>query len=214
LILDARQLESTMRLMLIPLMGGGVPPEAEQLDIQGILSKPFFADDLLPSIKGALAAKVKPPSVRIAPLNETMPSSIQQVPPPPSAMPAPQAPADLRNTLSELAHETNAEATLLLFTAGGEARVMASMGSLDDARLETLTDLSTAIVRATQKTNQVWGQLDETFIHYMFESESLRFYIMVLPGDRLLILVTPITTALGTLRHNLRRAARHLSAMI
>ena len=213
LILDARQHEPTMRMMLIPLMGGGVPPEAEQLDIQGVLSKPFFADDLLPSIKTALAAKVKSLSVRNVPLNETQPSSIQAVPPPRPARPAPQAPADLLNTLSELAHETNAEAILLLSLAGGEARVMANASSLDDARLGTLTDLSMAIVQASRKTNQVWGKPNEPFKHYMFESDSLRFYMMALPGDRLLTIVTPITTALGTIRHNLRRTARNLSAM-
>ena len=40
LVLRVRQLQPTMRLMLIPLMGGDLPREVQQLTIQGTLSKP------------------------------------------------------------------------------------------------------------------------------------------------------------------------------
>jgi predicted regulator of Ras-like GTPase activity (Roadblock/LC7/MglB family) len=45
----------------------------------------------------------------------------------------------------------------------------------------------------------------------MFESDSLKLYMMVLRDDQLLLVVTPHTTRLGTIRHNLRRAARALT---
>ncbi len=51
LILSMRQLDPTMRLMVIPILGQDLPPETRQLDIQGALSKPFFADDLLPNVE-------------------------------------------------------------------------------------------------------------------------------------------------------------------
>ena len=47
----------------------------------------------------------------------------------------------------------------------------------------------------------------------MFESDRSRLYIMTLPGDLALVIVTPINTPLGTIRHNLRRASRHLARL-
>jgi predicted regulator of Ras-like GTPase activity (Roadblock/LC7/MglB family) len=47
----------------------------------------------------------------------------------------------------------------------------------------------------------------------MFETESLRLYAMSVPGEMLLTVVAPTSTPLGTIRHNLRRAARELTEL-
>ena len=61
LIPRLREVRPAMRLMLIPLAGKSLPAEIQRSDIQGILSKPFFADDLLPSIENALTRFTHPP---------------------------------------------------------------------------------------------------------------------------------------------------------
>jgi CheY-like chemotaxis protein len=200
LILNVRQIDPAMRLMLIPLMGRDLPPEAPQLNIQGILAKPFFADDLLPNIRDALAKPVEPPTIHPATRPATTP-------------PASQALPDLQSILSDLAHETNADAILLLSMATGHDKVIAHVSTLDPSELEMLADLGIATVRAAQATGHCLGQPDTPFKHNMFESDSSRLYIMALPKERLLMVLTRISTPLGTIRHNLRRALRSLDRL-
>jgi CheY-like chemotaxis protein len=197
LILKVRQLQPTMRLMLIPLMGGELPREVQQLAIQGTLSKPFFADDLLPTIKDVL---VQP----------FIPSTVQPIEPPSPSRRAGQASSDVQAVLSDLARETNAEAVLLLSTAHTDPRVIAQVSSLAEAKLETLAELSLATFRTAQEAASFLGQPDDSFKHNMFEGDSTRLYMMTLPENMLLTVITPIRTSLGTIRHNLRRAARGL----
>lgn len=197
LVLDIRQIDPSMRMMLIPLMGSDLPPEANQLGIQGALSKPFFADDLLPNIRDALARQAHPPT--------TQPATRPATPAPDS-----QTLPDLQSVLSELAHEINADAVVLLSMTAQEEKVIAHISTLDPSELEILADLGIATVRAAQATGHSLGQPDMAFEHNMFESDSSRLYMMVLPKERLLMVLTLISTQLGTIRHNLRRTVRSL----
>ncbi len=202
LIQDMRQIRPTMRLVLIPLMGEDLSPGARQLDIQGTLSKPFFADDLLPSIAEALVQQVGQPIRQPSPA-----SAPHRAQPPLATGPA----ADVHAVLLELARETNADAILLLSTTTGGENMVAHITTLDETSVKTLADLSADTVRAAGALAHFWGQSDVPFEHNMFESNSLRLYIMALPGNLLLVIVTPVSTPLGTIRHNLRRAAPKLA---
>jgi CheY-like chemotaxis protein len=200
LIQAIRQIRATMRVMLIPLMGEDLPVEARRFDIQGTLSKPFFADDLLPNIQDALFRQVKP---------------LPPPPPPPThASTAPRKAVEpisgVQSILSDLARETQADAVLLISSFAGETSVVAHISTLGDTQLETLAGLSLDTIRAARATACFLGQPDEPFEHNMFESETLRLYIMALSGNYYLLLVTPVSTPLGTIRHNLRRARRDL----
>jgi CheY-like chemotaxis protein/predicted regulator of Ras-like GTPase activity (Roadblock/LC7/MglB family) len=193
LIQNVRQMQPTMRLMLIPLMGEDLSPEVRQVDIQGTLSKPFFADDLLPRIKEALAKKVAP-----RPRHEA-----------PSA-PVTEATSDVQAVLLDLARETQADAVLLVSTVEGEEGIVAHASTLPEDQMETLAEQSVVTVHAGQAIARLLGRPDAPFKHNMFESDSLRLYIMVLDENVLLLVVTPINTPLGTIRHNMRRARRDL----
>ncbi len=200
LIRRVRQLRPTMRLMLIPLMGEKLPEEAHRLDIQGTLAKPFFADDLLPAIQEALNKSVQPAERRPAPAPAA---------PPPAGEPAP----DVQAVLSDLVRETNAEAALLISRVAGAVEVVAHVGPWDLTGAKTLARLSSAAVRAAEAIAVFLGQKDELFEHNMFESKLWRLYIMALPENMLLVTVTPVNTPLGTVRTNLRRAARSLTGL-
>jgi len=194
LIRKVRQVRPSMRLMLIPLLGEQLSAAAGQFDIQGALSKPFFADDLLPNIEEALAKKVAPPPAPEAP--------------PVSPNPAPSP--DVQAVLSTLARETMADAVLLVSAAAGKEGILAQASTLNYQQTHALAEHSLTTVRAAQKVARLLGQAKLPFEHNMFEGESLRFYIMALAPDLLLVIVTPLSTPLGTIRHNLRRAGRDL----
>jgi CheY-like chemotaxis protein len=202
LVQNARNERPDIRLMLIPLMGGGLPPETREWDLQGTLTKPFFADDLLPNIREALSKQVgfqavaRPPS----PQQET-PDDVEQTA------------SDIRAVLLDLGRETRADAVLLLAGSDGSEGTVAHIGAFDGQALEALPSLVTATLQAAQAVACFLGQPDVPFEHNMFESSSQRLYVMTLPGDLVLVVVTPISTNLGTVRHNLRRAARELAAL-
>jgi predicted regulator of Ras-like GTPase activity (Roadblock/LC7/MglB family) len=188
--------------MLIPLMGGGLPPETNQWDIQGTLTKPFFADDLLPNIREALSKEVG--------LQAVAPSTNPQ---PPTPDDVEQTAADIKAVLLDLSRETRADVILLLAGSDGGEGVVAHIGAYDAKALEALSLQVTVTLQAAQAVARSLGHPDVPFRHNMFESSARRLYIMTLPEDLVLVVVTPMSTNLGTVRHNLRRAARDLAAL-
>lgn len=202
LIQQVRQSQPTMCLMLIPLMGEDLSPEAHQLNIQGTLTKPFFADDLLPNIEEALAKQIGAPHAQPSP--EPVPSVPQ---------PIEETATNTQGILLELARETNASAVLLISSSAGNEGIVAHASTLDGRGLDAFTYLIFATVQAAQAAGRFLGQPDAPFEHNMFESQSLRLYIMAMPQDLLLVIITPVSTPLGTIRHNLRRAGRTLANM-
>lgn len=208
LIQGVRQSQPTMRLMLIPLMGEDLPPEASQLNIQGTLSKPFFADDLLPNIEDALIKDVRP-------LSQPAPT-IPAAPPIPASPVASasisDAPPETEAVLNDLAREVTADSVMIL--SGKSGSIVAHASTLREDTVQTLASLSLDTIRAAQATAHLLGQPDEPFEHNMFENNSLRLYIMALPENLLLVIVAPVSTPLGTIRHNSRRAARDLAGVV
>lgn len=203
LIGKVRELRSTMRLMLIPLMGEDLPPEARELDVQGILTKPFFADDLLPKIQQVLAKQVGRPAAQ----------------PPPSPVPTPHVPKsrppvqpadDVQGLLSELVHETNASTVLLLSTEAGSEGVVAHVSTFDEGALDDFSRLTLDAIGAAQAAGHFLGEPDRPFEHSIFEGDSNRLYLMALSESLSLVVVTPVSIPLGVIRHNLRRARREL----
>jgi CheY-like chemotaxis protein len=200
LIRNVRRVRPAMRLMLIPLMGEDLPPEADELGLQGALSKPFFADDLLPGIQDALAKEVAPPS-------------LPQMTPSPPRESVGSAHSDVQAVLAELARETNADTILVVSRTSGGEDVIAHFSALDKAGASTLAGLVLETVSAAQATAQFLGQPHRPFEHSMFEGQSLRLYVMSLSKGMMLVVVTPTSTPLGTIRYSLRRAGRDLAGL-
>jgi CheY-like chemotaxis protein/predicted regulator of Ras-like GTPase activity (Roadblock/LC7/MglB family) len=202
LVRDVRQARPTMRLVLIPFMGEDLPPDARELNIQGTLSKPFFADDLLPTIQEALTEEVIPsgPGPQV-PAPDQQPEAAEEIM---------QVATDVQGHLTELAREINADVVVLMSMTPDAQGVVAHVSNLDRVEVDRLAELSVDTVRAAQTAARALGQPDVPFEHNMFEGASLRLYLMVLPEDLLLVVVVPMSTPLGTVRHNLRRTVRDL----
>jgi CheY-like chemotaxis protein len=205
LVQKVRKVQPTMRLMLILMMGEDLPAEVGDWDLQGTLTKPFFADDLLPNIQEALSKQVLPPGLPSPQPVAATPSLRPSAPQPPAA-----AAPGVQTVLGELAREINADA-ILLVSAVATPRVVAHVSTLGKVEVEKLAEMSIATVQAAQAAARLLGQTDAPFEHNMFEGGPLRLYILALSGDRLLIMVVPMSTPLGTIRHNLRRASRDLA---
>lgn len=204
LIQRVREIRPTMRLMLIPLMGQELSPEASQLDIQGTLSKPFFVDDLLPGIEEALSREVGSPDLEPSTPENSVGTN--------STLPNGESISGIQDVLSDLARETTADTVLLLSTRPDREGVITQLSNLNAEGVTTLASLVLSTIRAAQEAAHFLGRDDLPFEHNMFEGEGVRLYIMVLPSDLLLAVVTPLSTPLGTIRHNLRRAGRELVA--
>jgi CheY-like chemotaxis protein/predicted regulator of Ras-like GTPase activity (Roadblock/LC7/MglB family) len=210
LIQKVREVRPTMRLMLILIMGEDLPAEALDLGIQGTLSKPFFADDLLPNIQEALSKQIRPPSPPSPEPAAATPASKPAAPPAAPQPPETTAP-DVQGMLAELARETNADAVLLVSAAAAAWRIVAHVSTPGKVEVEKLAEMSVAVVQAARAAARLLGQPDVPFEHNMFEGSSLRLYVLALPNDLLLVVVVPLSTPLGTIRHNLRRTGRYLA---
>lgn len=197
LIPRVREVQPSMRLMLIPLLGENLSAEVDQLDIQGTLAKPFFADDLLPGIEQVLRKKV----------------GAAAPPPADTASTVPMAITELETILRQLAREIYADSVLLLSISEGNEHLIAHSSSLDEPGLIMLANLIVATTRAAQATAHFLGEPDQPFEHNMFETNALRLYALSLPENLVLAVVTPSSTPLGTVRHNLRRSARELALL-
>jgi len=125
LVKAIREAKPSMRLMLIPLIGQQIPAELQDLEIQGILPKPFFVGDLpnivggaidadirvsstpsVPELKVAVSARPSTAAVREAP---SPPRSVRELPPvektpvsPPPAASPPEVPTYSEETLARL----------------------------------------------------------------------------------------------------------------
>jgi CheY-like chemotaxis protein/predicted regulator of Ras-like GTPase activity (Roadblock/LC7/MglB family) len=198
LLASARQVAPYMRFMLIPFVGSGMPPDIEGLQVQGTLTKPFFVDDLLPSVRQALAQPVAASTRH----SEKGPRRDQ---------PIRQTQDRLGIALSELNRELNADTVLLLSEKMKGDPVIAHVSSLNGARLSSLAAQCIKMIEASRAAASFGGRADSSGQHSMFEDETQRLYMVGLPDDRLLVVSTPASTSLGTIRHNIRRAVRHLT---
>ena len=149
-----REAKPSMRLMLIPLIGQQIPDELQDLNVQGILPKPFFVGDLpgivgralrvdmppspapaVPELKVSLSARSNPAAVREAPAASGIAQKQQPTevaPTSPSPMPPPlQVPDYFQETLATLQAKEQ-EIVELLKNLNLEVRAESIMVSLGE----------------------------------------------------------------------------------
>ncbi|MBN1995297.1 MAG: response regulator [Anaerolineae bacterium] len=239
LVQAIREAKSGMRIMMIPLMGQDLPDQVKSLDINGVLTKPFFVGDLPDLINQALGRRPPPP-----PIFPGAPGSpATQTPPPPTKAPQtagekedpPPAIADeegsmpaiaavpqetirflraneseILRLLDDLNVEVRAEAILLI--AGRE--LIAQAGMLDRDHCEELTLLVAQSSQAAAQAARFLGEQGGSFIQSLHEGEAYRLYTLTL-GERILLsLALSSNVPLGMIRHQCRQVAEQLSRFI
>ncbi|MBN1923006.1 MAG: response regulator transcription factor [Anaerolineae bacterium] len=221
-----REMQPTLRLVLIPLMGETLAPEvASSLVIQGILPKPFFLPELEERIEAALRAPLLPLGISIT---DTLPPE-----PAPAASPAPE-PAAPR--AAEAEKKVVNEAAVKLRASVGKHRkaVERAMSSLAqevgaDAVVLTVDDEMATWVGMLAKSDAdvmaqaaIQGWVTSAKVARILGREPLRFEQSIAGGDYMLYALSVSTLmilavairggpALGLLRHRAREAAEEIA---
>jgi two-component system chemotaxis response regulator CheY len=233
LVQAIREAKSGMRIMMIPLMGQELPDQVKALNINGVLTKPFFVGDLPDLINQALGRRLpQVPSAtpRAAPAQTPPTKAIEQEVQSepvsttyedtqmPTIATVPQETirflraneAEILRSLDDLNIEVRAEAILLI--AGGE--LIAHAGMLNREHCQELTLLVAQSSQAAAQAAKFLGEQGERFSQSLHEGESYRLYTLTLGEGILLSLALNSNVPLGMIRHQCRQVAEQLSRFI
>jgi len=204
-----RQQRADLRLMLIPLVGEELPSELADLDVQGVLPKPFFLPELPGRIADALAwpvgggpcrAEIVEPDTspgqlvvssdeRLAVLREHIPEIIRE--------------------MSRLSQEINAEAVIL--TCG--ERLIAHTGRLSAENSDALAQVVAESWRTSARVARILGQEQLRFEQSVEGGEHV-FYSLAVAEDIILSAALHVSVPLGMIRHRARSTADALQALM
>ncbi|MBN1810437.1 MAG: response regulator [Anaerolineae bacterium] len=223
---EMRQQQADLRLMLIPIQGEELPAEAANLDIQGILPKPFFLPELPGRIADALAQSVKVPVVK-APETKAAPAEVasSQEPeqakpekPPPPSRPAASSQAlssarehtpEMVNRMNVLAQEINADAVLLT----SKGRVISHTGRISAEGAVGLAQAVAESWRTSARVAQILGQ-ELTHFEQSTEGGEHMFYSLAVAEDIILSVALRASVPLGMIRHRTKEAADALRTLL
>ncbi len=196
-----RQQQADLRLMPIPLVDEELPSELADLDVQGILPKPFFLPELPGRIADALARPVgegsgiaetvEPGTVsdRLAVVRDRIPEIVQ--------------------VMTTLAQEVNAEAVIL--TCGGE--LIARTGRLPAKEADGLAQAVGENWRTSAHVAQILGR-EQLRFEQSIEGGEHMFYSLAVAEDIILSAALRTSVPLGMLRHRTKAAAETLRTLI
>jgi len=206
-----RQQKPNLRLMLIPIEGDELPPDLADLDVQGVLPKPFFFPELPGRVADALGlAEDKPPSPAkaIAPAADTAPAR--------PIVSSKDRLAVLREHFDEviqkmtsLSQEVNAEAVIL--TCGG--KLLAHTGRLGAEEADRLAQVADESWRTSARVAQILGREQLRFEQSVEGGEHL-FYSLAVAEDIILSAALRANVPLGMIRHRAKEAADALRTLI
>jgi len=225
-----RRQKADLRLMLIPLQGEELPPEASDLDIQGILPKPFFLPELPGRIADALAqsvtvtevktveTKAEPPEAATS--KESEQAKLKEPPPPSPPPPRPAAGSQVLssarehmpgivNGMNTLAQELNAEAVLLT----SKGRVISHTGRIS---AEGAVGLAQAVAESWRTSARVAEILEQELSHFEQSTEggNHMFYSLAVAEDIILSVALLVNVPLGMIRHRTKEAADTLRILL
>ncbi len=229
LVQDMRQQKADLRLMLITIQGEELPPEATDLDIQGVLPKPFFLPELPGRIADALAKSVRVPvtkaAEKAASTDTTSSKAPEQAMPeePPPPPPSPSRPAassqalssarehapEMVNRMNVLAQEINADAVLLT----SKGRVISHTGRISAEGAVGLAQAVAESWRTSARVAQILGQ-ELTHFEQSTEGGEHMFYSLTVAEDIILSVALRTNVPLGMIRHRTKEAADALRSLL
>lgn len=231
LVQAIRKMQNGVRVMMIPLMGQDLPQAAQALNINGILTKPFFVGDLPDIVDEAMdRPRRQRPAVPSPPPAE--PEEEEEVEEPPAEISPPETSriaalrtaavpqqtisylraneSEILRLLNDLNREVRAEAILLI--AGEELIAQAGMLSREQS-----TELSLLVAQSSQAAAQAASFLGEQagrFAQSLHEGAEYRLYTLTLSEGILLSLALSSNVPLGMIRHQCRQIAAQLTRFI
>ncbi len=212
-----REMQPSLRLMLIPMMGEELAPDSgADLAVQGILPKPFFLPELPERIEAALQAPLK----KAATERKTTRTKRERKPKPETVSVA-QKPATshmdtswatrnhnaIRRLMQGLAREVTADAVLL--TVGNH--LITWVGRLEQTEAETISQAVLQGWRASAEVARILGREQMRFEQSIAGGEYLLYAIGV-TANAILTVAVPGAVTLGMLRHRARSTAEEIAA--
>jgi len=232
-----REQRPDQRLMLIPFMGEGLPPEMADLDIQGVLTKPFFFPELpgivgkalgreldegpsieAPSPSVETPAIVEAPAPAEAPAIAAPPHTVQTVEPAPADA---ERLTEVRKRITEkrmqrivqamnsLALDINAEAVILT-CAGG---LLAHAGRLADDKANELAQIVGENWHTSAQVAKILGRRQRRFEQSVEGGEHM-FYSLTISEDIVLSAALSNSVPLGMIRHSAKSTADALRQLV
>jgi len=199
-----RHKQADLRLILLPVDGDSLPPEVVDLDVQGVLPKPFFLPDLLPCVARALD---RPESAGSSQQAETTAAPVRTAPIDPQPVAEGADISDVVPRLRNLARELSADAVIL----SRQERVLAQATRLTNSSMKQLIRLVVDSWRTSAHLAHILGK-DQLGYEHSIEGKEYVFYSVTVSGDVLLSVVIGHSVPLGILRHQARTTADRLRA--
>ncbi len=212
-----RQQRADLRLMLIPLIGEELPSELADLDVQGVLPKPFF----LPELPGRIADALAQPVGGGPDLAEVTEPDISSGQPVVSSDERPVVSSDerlavLREHISEIIQEMNAlsqeiNAEAVILTCRG--KLIAHTGRLSAEGSDALAQVVAESWRTSARVAQILGQ-EQLRFEQSTEGGEYVFYSLAVTQDIILSAALHVSVPLGMIRHRAKSTADALRALI
>ena len=220
---DLRQQDPDLRLMVIPLMGEELPADLSDVEVQGVLPKPFFFPELPARVAAALGSEEAAPVALegASPAAEpaAVPAASAPVPPPPQKLDVSktQQLAALRENLdgvmeemTMLFQETGAEAVIL--TCGG--KLIAHTGRLSPEEADRLAQVADESWRTSARVAQILGREQLRFEQSVEGGEHLFYSLAVAENIILSVAVRAANMPLGMIRHHAKVTADSLQRFV
>lgn len=198
-----RQVQPTLRIIVVPLLGEELPEEAERLGIQGILTKPFFVGDLAGIIEGALTAPVRVPPAH-TPSQLSGEECIVEAKKPGRAIRD-----EVLAVIGELHREIAAEAIFLV----GPSGVVVHSGDMGGLRPDDAGRRLAQLAKAANEALEMPAG-EEAWQQGYCEGRRRRIYWLSLQPNWLLACILTADIPLGMLRYYMRQAAGRLLPLI
>ena len=200
---ELRQQRASLRLMLIPLVGEEIPPELADLQVQGVLPKPFF----LPELPGRIADALTQP-VGEGPAIAEAATAQPEVAPGRQAVPLEIIP-EIIQVMNVLSREINADAVIL--TSGGS--LIAHTGHLSAEKANGLAQVVDESWRTSARVAQILGREQLRFEQSVEGGEHM-FYSLAVTEDVILSAALRAGVPLGMIRLRAKATAEKLRALI
>ncbi|RLC85596.1 MAG: hypothetical protein DRJ03_11185 [Chloroflexi bacterium] len=208
---DLRKQNPDLRLMLTPLMGEELPLELADLDVQGVLPKPFFFPELPGRVAAALGVtedEAPEPAKSVTPVAKAAPAR-------PSVSSEERMAVlrerfqDIVQEMNELSREITAEAVIL--TCGG--KLLAHTGRLPAEEADRLAQVAGESWRASARVAQILGR-EQLRFEQSVEGDEYLFYSLAVAEDIILSVALRANVTLGMVRHRAKSTADRLRKMI
>ena len=229
-----RQRKPELRVMWMPFLGYELSDEMRAVNTQGILTKPFFMEDLTDHIEqalsqlepGVMSATSSVPELELGSTETTSPGGlpisdvilhsagpvvVRGTSPETVKETLPDDPA-IKDTLNRLALELDAETVVIL---NREGDLLARAGHMSERRTVELASILMGEIAAADNAAAFLKEKSGHFVNSIHEGEESRLFSVVLSNFGLaLSVITLVDTPLGTVRYHVRQAAVKLTGLI